>query len=303
MSLPATAAARPSALSGIGLMVLSVLLFTTMDMLVKLASERFPIGQIVFVRNFFAFLPVLIVISRSGGLAAIRTRNLMAHLFRGGIGILAMACFFLSYSLLPLGEAVSLGSSGPLFMTALSVPLLGEKVGLRRWSAVIVGFVGVLIMMRPGSGVFQPAALVAITAALCYAIAMTQVRRLSRSESSSAIVFYFTLFATIVGAATLPFDAVMPTWSEMPLLVAIGLIGGVAQFTMTAAFRRTAVAIIAPFDYLGLVFAMTLGYLVWGDLPDVWLVTGAAIVVASGIYIVHREAMLGRQRRATLASG
>jgi drug/metabolite transporter (DMT)-like permease len=303
MSSPAMAAARPSVLSGIGLMVLSVLLFTTMDMLVKLASERFPIGQIVFARNFFAFLPVMIVISRSGGLAAIRTRNLMAHVFRGGIGVLSMACFFLSYSLLPLGEAVSLASSGPLFMTALSVPLLGEKVGLRRWSAVIVGFVGVLVMMRPGSGVFQPAALVAITAAFCYALAMTQVRRLSRSESSTAIVFYFTLLATLAGAASLPFDAVMPTWSEMPLLVAIGLIGGVAQFTMTAAFRRTAVAIIAPFDYLGLVFAMTLGYLVWGDLPDVWLVTGAAIVVASGIYIVHREATLGRQRRAAIMSG
>lgn len=303
MSSPAMAAARPSALSGIGLMVLSVLLFTTMDMLVKLASERFPIGQIVFARNFFAFLPVMIVISRSGGFAAIRTRNLMAHAFRGGIGILSMACFFLSYSLLPLGEAVSLASSGPLFMTALSVPLLGEKVGPRRWSAVIVGFVGVLVMMRPGSGVFQPAALVAITAAFCYALALTQVRRLSRSESSTAIVFYFTLFATLVGAASLPFDAVMPTWSEMPLLVAIGLIGGIAQFTMTAAFRRTEVAIIAPFDYLGLVFAMTLGYLVWGDLPDVWLVTGAAIVVASGIYIVHREATLGRQRRAAIAPG
>jgi drug/metabolite transporter (DMT)-like permease len=132
---------------------------------------------------------------------------------------------------------------------------------------------------------------------------MTQVRRLSRSESSTAIVFYFTLLATLAGAASLPFDAVMPTWSEMPLLVAIGLIGGIAQFTMTAAFRRTAVAIIAPFDYLGLVFAMTLGYLVWGDLPDVWLVTGAAIVVASGIYIVHREATLGRQRRAAITSG
>jgi drug/metabolite transporter (DMT)-like permease len=142
-----------------------------------------------------------------------------------------------------------------------------------------------------------------VTAAFCYALAMTQVRRLSRSESSTAIVFYFTVFAMLAGAASLPFDAVMPTWSEMPLLVAIGVLGGIAQFTMTAAFRRAAVAIIAPFDYLGLVFAMTLGYLVWGDLPDVWLVTGAAIVVASGIYIVHREAKVGRERRVAIAPG
>jgi drug/metabolite transporter (DMT)-like permease len=284
-------------------MVLSVLLFTTMDMLVKLATERFPIGQIVFVRNFFAFLPILVVISRSGGFEAIRTRNLLAHLLRGGIGILAMAFFFLSYALLPLGEAVSLASSGPLFMTALSVPLLREKVGPRRWAAVFIGFIGVLIMMRPGSAVFQPAALVAVSAAFCYALAMIQVRRLSRSESSSAIVFYFTLFATLAGAASLPFDAVMPTLAEMPLLVAIGVLGGIAQFTMTAAFRRTAVAIIAPFDYLGLVFAMTLGYLVWGDLPGLWLVTGAAIVVASGIYIVHREARIARERRAAPTDG
>ncbi|HWA43630.1 MAG TPA: DMT family transporter [Hypericibacter adhaerens] len=303
MSSTALPAARPSVMSGIGLMVLAVLLFTTMDMLVKLAAERFPIGQIVFVRNFFAFLPVTIMILRSGGWSAIRTRNPLAHLLRSGVGILSMACYFLSYALLPLGEAVSLASSGPLFMTALSVPLLGEKVGPRRWSAVVVGFVGVLVMMRPGSGLFQAGALVAIAAAFCYALAVTQVRRLSRTEGSTAIVFYFTLFATIAGAASLPFDAVMPTWSEMPLLVAIGLIGGVAQFAFTAAFRRAAVAIIAPFDYLGLVFAMIYGFLVWGEVPDAWLIAGAAIVVASGLYIVHREAVVGRRHRAALASG
>lgn len=288
---------RSSALTGIGLMVASVFLFSVMDMLVKLASERFPVGQILFARNLFAFVPLGLVVMRSGGLDAIRSRNILGHVGRGAVGVAAMAAFFASYALLPLGEAVALGSSGPLFMTALSVPLLGERVGRRRWTAVTVGFAGVLVMTRPGSGVFDPAALFAIGGALFYALAIIQVRRLSRTEKSTAIVFYFTLIATLAGAASLPFDAVMPRLEELPLLVAIGLLGGTAQFTMTAAFKRTAVAVIAPFDYLGLVFAMTLGYLVWGDLPDLWLVVGAAIVVASGIYIVQREAKLGRQRR------
>lgn len=287
---------RNPAAQGIALMVLAVLLFSSMDMLVKLAAETVPIGQILFARNFFAFIPVLWMVRRAGGFAAVRTHSYRGHLFRSLIGMGAMVCFFLSYRALPLGEAVALGSAGTIFMTALSVPLLGERVGPRRWTAVFVGFMGVLVMTRPGMGVFDPGAFYALGGAACYALAMISIRHLSRTESSIAIVFHFTLILTIAGALSLPFAFKLPNLPELALLVGIGLLGGVAQFAMTGAFRRAPIGLIAPFDYLALVFAMLFGYLVWGDLPDAFLIVGAAIVVASGLYILHRETRLVRAR-------
>lgn len=294
----AAAAARNPALRGIGLMVLAVLLFSTMDMLVKLAAERFPINELLFVRNFFAFGPVLWVVARNGGAAAIRTRNYRGHIIRSLTGMAAMGFFFASYRALPLGEAVALGSAGTIFMTALSVPLLGERVGPRRWTAVGVGFLGVLVMTRPGFGVFDPGALLALGGAVSYAVAMIAIRRLGRSEGNIAIVFHFTLILTVVSALTLPFSFVMPRLAEWPLLVSIGLIGGCAQFAMTAAFRAAPIGLIAPFDYLALVFATGFGFFIWGDVPDAFLIAGAAVVVASGLYILHREILLGRARPA-----
>jgi drug/metabolite transporter (DMT)-like permease len=177
------------------------------------------------------------------------------------------------------------------------VPLLGEKVGIRRWSAVVIGFIGILVMTRPGAGVFEPAALFAIGGALFYALAMISVRRLSMTEPAAAIVFYFTLFATAVGALSLPFQWVTPDVQGFLMLAGIGLIGGFAQLAMTQAFRLSPVAVIAPFDYGALVFAVGFGYLIWDDVPDEFIIVGSLIVIASGLYILHRETRLARQRR------
>ena len=286
------------------MMVLAVFLFTCMDAVVKWVGQTYPVGQIVFFRNVFAFLPILYFVSRTGGVAVLRTRQLGGHMLRGLVGVAAMACFFAAYTLLPLGDAVAIGMSGPIFMTAFSVPLLGETVGLRRWSAVVVGFAGVLLMTRPGVGSLAPGALLALSGAVFYALAMILIRKLSRTEHPTTIVFYFTLFATLAGAVSLPFGQwVTPaTLLDLGLLVAIGLIGGFAQFAMTHAFRLAPVAIVAPFDYLALVFAMALGYAIWQELPDAWILSGAAVVVASGLYILHRETVLARQRRAAAAA-
>ncbi len=296
------AAAPPvadAAARGIALMVLSVLLFSCMDALVKWVSEIHPVGQIVFFRNLFAFLPVALFVHRAGGLGVLRTRRLGGHALRAVVGIAAMACFFAAFSLMPLGDAVALGMSGPIFLTALSVPLLGEKVGVRRWSAVIVGFLGVLVMTRPGAGVFDPVALLPLAGAVFYALAMVSIRKLSATEPPVAIVFYFTLFATLAAALSLPVQWVTPpTLIDLLLLVSVGLVGGVAQLAMTQAFRLAPVALIAPFDYAALVFAVALGYLIWGDVPDAFLLFGAGIVIGSGLYILHRETMLARRRRA-----
>jgi drug/metabolite transporter (DMT)-like permease len=217
-----------------------------------------------------------------------------------------MSLFFLALGLLPLADTMALGMSGPIFLTALSVPLLGERVGLRRWSAVVVGFLGVLVMVRPGSGVFQPAALIALSGAFFYALAMVSIRHLSRTEPATTIVFYFTLFAAIVGLLTWPLGAVAPDWlgawarpdlEGWIVLIGIGLIGGMAQLTMTYAFKLAPVAVIAPFEYGAIVIGVAYGLAIWNEVPDRFMLLGAAIVIASGLYILYREAKL---RRASL---
>jgi drug/metabolite transporter (DMT)-like permease len=290
-------------LRGIFLMVLSVFLFSSMDAVIKWASADYPTGQIVFFRNFLAFVPVFLFLWRTGTPMPLRTRRIGGHLVRGLVGVASMSLFFLALGLLPLADAMALGMSGPIFLTALSVPLLGERVGIRRWSAVIVGFVGVLIMVRPGSAVFHPAALTAIGGAFFYALAMVSIRHLSRTEPATTIVFYFTLFAGIVGLLTWPLAAAAPAWLDpwvMPdlegwiVLVGIGLIGGTAQLTMTYAFKMAPVAVIAPFEYAAVVIGATYGLAIWSEVPDEYIILGAAIVIASGLYILYREAKLRR---------
>jgi drug/metabolite transporter (DMT)-like permease len=300
-------AATATTLRGIAFMVFSVALFASMDAMIKRAAEDYPTGQIVFFRNALAFVPVLLFLARAGGLGSLRTTRLGGHLVRGLTGVASMFFFFLALGLLPLADAIALGMSGPIFLTALSVPLLGEKVGVRRWSAVIVGFIGVLVMVRPGSGVFDPAALTALAGAFFYALAMVAIRRLSRSEPPGAIVFYFTLFAAAVGLLTLPLAWVAPGWVApwiapdtvgWLMLVGIGLIGGTAQLTLTYAFKLAPVAVIAPFEYGALVFGIGYGFVFWSEIPDRFVLLGAAIVVASGLYILYREAQLRRLARS-----
>jgi drug/metabolite transporter (DMT)-like permease len=237
---------------------------------------------------------VIYFLRQAGGVSALRTKRPRDHILRGIVGVTAMGLVFTAFKLLPLGEAVALTLSGPIFLTALSVPLLGEKVGLRRWSAVIVGFIGVLVMTRPGAGLFNPAALFALGGAVFYALAMISVRWLSATEPAATTVFYFTLFATAAGALSLPFQWQTPDLGGFCLLAGIGLIGGVAQMAMTQAFRLAPASIVAPFEYLALVFAVGIGYAVWQEVPDIYIFIGSAIVIGSGLYILHRETVRGR---------
>ncbi len=295
---------------GILLINAAVVIFTAMDGIIKGVSEIFPTGQLVFFRNLFAFAPILIFMMTQGGIS-LRTQHLRGHLLRGLFGVSAMYCYFLSYKLLPLSEAIALGLSGPIFLTILSIPFLGEKVGIRRWSACIVGFLGVLVMTRPGAGVWQTAALVPLLAAVFYALAMISIRKLTGTERSGTIVFYFTVFATGAGLVTAPLGTVWPelawAWpadlSLWAIVVLIGLMGGCGQILITIAFRCAPVSVVAPFDYMALVYGFILGFLFFDEVPDSYLIVGGLIVVASGIYIVHRETVVARQRhRAQAAS-
>ncbi|MHA1601307.1 MAG: DMT family transporter [Alphaproteobacteria bacterium] len=281
---------------GIVLMLISVVLFSCMDVVVKWLGATYPILQIVFFRSLFAFIPLGLFIFRGIGLAALRTRRPFQHAVRSLVGLMAMICFFYAFSQMPLANAVAIGFAAPMFMTALSVPLLGEKVGIRRWTAVLVGFAGVLVIVRPDAGVLHAAAPIALAGTVFYALAMIFVRRLGRTETSTSIVFYFTLCCTLISGIFMPFVWVAPDAEGWVLLILVGLIGGLAQMAMTNAVRLADISIVAPFDYTALLWTALFGFLIWSDIPGIHVWLGAVIVVASGIYILYREAHIGLPR-------
>jgi drug/metabolite transporter (DMT)-like permease len=279
--------------------VAAMLLFTVLDTMVKyLAAHGYSTWQLVFCRSLFSFVVILPLVRAQGGRRALVTRRPLDHLFRGAVGMAALWCWFYAYRNIPLADAYALSFSAPLFMTVLSVPMLREQVGRHRWSAVLVGLAGVLIMVQPGGGVFDLSALVVLLSAFLYALAIILLRGLGATETTLGTVFYFTLFCTVVSAASLPFTGRLPqSWGDAGLLVAIGLLGGVAQLFLTEAYRSAPVSIVAPFDYSAMLWAVLLGMAVFGERPGWPVLSGAAVVIASGLYILHRETMRGAKNR------
>ncbi len=282
-------------------MLAGVLLFSIMDAMVKWLVADYPVHQIVFFRTVFALAPCLYFIARSGGLATLRTRRPLVHVIRGLIGLAAMGCYFYAFALMDLADAKAILFSAPLFMTVLAIPLLGEKVGVFRWSAVLVGFLGVMVIVKPGGDMLQVGAIAAIGGAVLYALAMITVRHLSATDSAASITFYFTLTGALAGTAMVAvFGWVTPPPADLALLACVGIIGGVGQYSLTQAFRYAEAAAIAPLEYLSMVGALILGYLVWNDIPSLDVFAGIALVVASGLFILYRERRLLAVRRSKL---
>jgi len=272
-------------------MLLAVLLYGCMDALIKFQSARYPVVEVMFFRSLFALIPLGWLIRRGGGWTALRTRQPRLQAVRALVGFVSLYCFIESFALMPLADVVAIGFAAPLFITALSVPLLGEPVGWRRWSAVLVGFLGVLIMVRPGSGMLGFAAAVALLGTLTYALSIIIIRRLSATDGNAPTVASFTIFAVLATGMVLPFSWVTPAGADWIMLVTLGLLGGAGQIAFTHAFRLAPPVIVAPFDYANMLLATGLGYLVWGDVPTATILAGAMLVIASGLYIVYREAM------------
>ncbi|MBM3546465.1 MAG: DMT family transporter [Alphaproteobacteria bacterium] len=296
----AAMASAQSPLRGIAFMVLSVAIFCLMDVLVKLLAQTYHPFQVAFFRSLFALVPIGVMVAASGGMSVLKTRRFIGHAARSVVGIAALLMFFYSFAHMKLADVVAIGFAGPLFITALSVPLLGEQVGWRRWSAVVVGFLGVMLVVNPGSGVFDPVAFIALGAALFYSFAVIVIRKLSVTESNSAIVFYFSIAATTVCGAMMPFLWITPTFEHLALLVLTGLLGGSAQYIMVEAFRWAQVSVLAPFEYTAIFFSLGFGYFLFGESASATMLAGVAIIAASGLYILHRETV--RAGRAAVAS-
>jgi drug/metabolite transporter (DMT)-like permease len=268
--------------------------------LVKALGTAIPTIEVVLFRSLVAFLILIPVLARNGGLRALRTSRPWSHAGRTLCGFAGMITSFYGYRILPLALVTALGFVLPLFLTILSVPLLGERVGARRLAAVLVGLAGVVVMVRPWQSDGETeltAVLVVIAGVVAWALAMISIRRMGRvGELNVTIVAWFSLGSAALAAfGTIPVW-VAPTPIETLFLVGVGVISGIAQLLMTEGYRTGETTLVAPFEYSAIVYTTVLGLLIWGEWPDGWNILGIAIVVASGMYIYRREVTLGVQR-------
>lgn len=299
MSSPRAAAVQDAWLSlsgnarGAVWMIASGLGFTVMALMIKLLGDRLDSFQIAFFRCLIGLLAILPLVA-GYGLASLRTRALGIHLMRGIFGLVAMFASYYAIARMPLASYTALSFTKPLFSTVLAVIILHETVRWRRWTATLIGFAGVLVMVRPGAGTLDPAALFALADALSIAFLVTLVKRLPPSETTLVMLFYFGVFST---AASLPPALLVwrtPTGVELALLCGIGVLGVLAQSFWIRAYRAGEASVVAPFDYLRLLFAAVAGFLAFGELIDRWEVLGAVIIVVSTVYIARREARMRR---------
>jgi len=291
VSPPAAQLPVQRAALGIAYRVAAMACMACLSAIVKWTGQQgVPVFEIIFFRNAFAFVPLGLYVWRTTGFTVLKTQRPGGHLLRSTIGLFGMVCGFSAVQHLPLTEATAFNFASPLFMTALSALVLGEVVGRHRWGAVIVGFLGVLIMVRPEPGHLNVLGVsLALGGAAGAAGAMVAIRQIAATEKGATIVFYFTLAGTLMGAVGSAFHWVIPDAATLGLLILGGLIGGVGQLLLTEAMRVAPVAVVAPFDYTQLIWATGIGFLVWGELPHPATIAGALVVAASGVYILHRE--------------
>jgi drug/metabolite transporter (DMT)-like permease len=282
---------------------------------VKVLSDRVPPGQMVFARSLFA-LPVIVAwLAVQGELrTGFTTQNPLGHFWRGLVGVSAMGLGFAGLGLLPLPEVTAIGYAAPLLTVIFAAMFLGEEVRAFRMTAVALGLVGVLIVLSPrlsvGAGVSDReafGAMVVLSSAVFAALAQVFVRKLVRTETTSSIVFWFSLTAAFLALVTLPFGWVWPTPREGALLILAGLLGGVGQIFLTQSYREADASVVAPFDYVSMIFALAIGWLVFSETPTLTMLAGACLIVGAGILIIWRERRLGleraRQRKAMTPQG
>ncbi|WP_176695902.1 DMT family transporter [Phenylobacterium immobile] len=276
---------------GISLRVGAMLSLAIMQGLVKWVGEQgIPTFEMLFFRNFFGFVPLVIYIAATTGWSVLKTTRPMAHATRAGIGLVGMVCMFGAVQNLPLTEAAAFNFTTPIAMTALSALVLKEYVGPHRWAAVAVGFIGVLIMIKPAPGHFNAiGVLFAMGSVIGGAGASVTIRQIGATEKGATIVFYFTLAGTLLGAVGSLFGWKQPDLPTLALLISIGLTGGLAQILLTEALRAAPVGVVAPFDYTQLAWATAISIMVWNDLPGPLTLIGASIIAVSGGYILYRE--------------
>ena len=279
-------------------------IFVGMSGFIK-AAGQVPAGQIVFFRSFFAILPIIVVLAWRHELnTALQTKRPWSHVARGVVGVTAMGLGFFALTRLPLPDAIMLNYAQPLLVVVFSALFLHEVIRFYRWTAVVVGLVGVLIISWPKLSLFDGSAgseqavgvIAALAAAAVSAVALLLVRRLVHTERTPTIVLWFSVTASVVGLLTLPFGWDALSFQQYAFLIGAGICGGIAQILMTESYRHAEASTVAPFEYTSMILGIAVGYLAFGDLPTIHTIVGGMIVVAAGIFIIWRERQLGLER-------
>lgn len=286
----------PGNVRGAVLMMVSGVLFTGMSSLVKDLGNRYDPFQVAFFRCLFGFA-VLLPLILPNGLRAFRTRRPVMHLFRGLVGVGAMGCMFFGLTNLPLADVTAISFGLPLFLIILAVLFLGERVRWRRSTATAFGFIGVIVMLRPGQGPVELAALVVVAGTMLIGVATTMVKLLTRTESTLTMLAWFGVVSTLAMAIPAALVWRTPTWEDWVLLVAVGGLGSLAQSCVVRAYTIGEATAVAPFDYVRMIYAIGVGILIFAEWPDEWTLAGALIIVGSTLYIARREARLEESQR------
>jgi drug/metabolite transporter (DMT)-like permease len=288
--------------AGVLFKLASTIAFAFMLTLIKLVSDRVPPGEILFFRSFFGIVPVIAYLVALGVFPiSLRTQRPLGHVRRSFVGTASMFCWFTAVSYLPLPDATAISYSGPLFGVCFAALLLHERVRAFRWAAVGIGFLGVMIVMSEQvngldvglHGGRAIGAACALASAVLGAIAAVTVRELTATETTGAIVFYFLACGSAFSFVTLPFGWVIPSFADAATLVLAGLFGGIGQVLMTQSYRLAEASVIAPLDYINMVWIVIISYLVFNDVPTAVVLAGSLVVIASGVFVVWRERRLG----------
>ncbi len=293
-------------LRGIALKLASVVLFVIMGALIKATSDRIPAGQAMFSRAFFAIPVILAWLALRRELASgFRVVSPMGHVWRGLLGAMSMGLGFAALAYLPFPEVTALGYTAPLLTVIFAAIFLGEDVRAFRISMVVLGIVGVLIVLAPrltltrgdpGDTAQALGVMLVLSSAVFASLAQVTLRKLVQTETTSSIVFWLMVNVSLLSLVTLPFGWVMPTRAEAAMMVMSGVIGGVGQIFITSAYREADVSVIAPFDYASMLFALAIGYWIFGEVPTLAMLCGAALIILAGVLIIWRERRLGIER-------
>jgi len=275
-------------------MLMSVCAFSIMDIIVKW-SEAYPLGQVLFFRGFFGVILYFIIMPRDRIKNFYLTKRPGLHFLRCISGLIALVAIFIALRNLPLATVVSISFAAPIFTTIFSIFLLSEKVGMFRWIAVLVGFIGIIIITEPGFSSFNIYFIYPIIFCLGLSYVAIAIRQLSTTEPVWLISLYFSIAITLVSLVTLPYGWVMPNFGDLLLLMLIGVFGGVANLWLGQSYKLAEVSLVSPLKYLALVFAIAFGYFIWDEIPSFKTLLGASLVIISSIIIFRREIYLKKQ--------
>ena len=284
------------ATTGIVMMLVATLLFTTMDSIGKSLTATYPVQQVIWARYFFQFALMLLLIPRLGIAGLLWTRRPGVHITRGLLLLIATGCMITAISIVPLADAYTITFTAPFLVTILSIPLLKERVGWRRWTAVLVGFAGVLIVFRPFAAPVHWAMLLPLITAGCFAVYQILTRKVSYDSRETAfmMLFYLAWVGTAVMSAIVPVYWQAVAACDWAWMIGMGALGAAGHLILIRALAITPASLLSPFIYSQIVWALGIGYLWFGDLPSIWMLIGCAVIVASGLYVFYREAVLGK---------